>query len=103
MGSLDTLEDFILQKNIDENHILYDEAASYTGEVVRRNYGGKWECCLDMKENSMLYGMLVISDFNKYGVLYSPYEELGLFIFRKEKGILVNNIEMIINPPDFDL
>lgn len=69
--------------------------------MVRRNYGGKWECCLDMRGNSMLYGMPVISGFNKYGVLLSPYEELGLFIFRKKKGMIANNIEMIINPQSF--
>ena len=101
LKSLDSLENFILKKNIDENHELFDDVASYIGEVVRRNYGGKWECCLDMRGNSMLYGMPVISGFNKYGVLLSPYEELGLFIFRKKKGMIANNIEMIINPPSF--
>lgn len=44
LKSLDSLENFILKKNIDENHELFDDVASYIGEVVRRNYGGKWEC-----------------------------------------------------------
>ena len=62
LKSLDSLENFILKKNIDENHELFDDVASYIGEVVRRNYGGKWECCLDMRGNSMLYGMPLFLD-----------------------------------------
>lgn len=102
LQSFNQLEDFILKNNIDENHALYDDIASYIGEVVRRNYGGQWECCLDKKENSMLYGWPVIAGWNKYEVLFCPYESLRLFLFRKEKGMLLHNIEIVINPPNFE-
>ena len=83
--SLDVLEDYILKMNIDSDHDLYDDVASYIGEVVRNTYGGKWECCLD-KKNSLFYGLPVISNFNKYGVLLSPYSLLKIFIHRKKEG-----------------
>lgn len=102
LASLNQLEDFILEKNIDENHPFYDDIASYIGEVVRHNYGGQWECCLDKKGNSMLYGWPVIIGWNKYDVLFCPYESLRLFLFRKNKGMLLKNIEIVINPPKFN-
>lgn len=101
MVSLSTLEKLILEKNINETHDLFDDVASYIGEVVRNTYGGKWECCLD-KKNSLFYGLPVISNFNKYGVLLSPYSLLKIFIHRKKEGQIAHSIEICVNPPDFN-
>lgn len=101
MDSLNFLEDFILENNIDKNHELYDDVACYIGEVVRKNYGGKWECCFDLKENSFFYGMPVISGFNNFNVLLCPYDLLRVFLFRKKRGLLIHSIELDINPPKY--
>lgn len=102
MQSLDALEDFILKNNIDRDHALYDDVASYIGEVVRATYGGKWECWLNMKEDSVHYGMPVITGFNKYDMPLCPYETLRLFVHRKKKGLISNNINFCVNPPEID-
>lgn len=99
LESLKEIETFVLQKGIDRNHDLYDDIACYIGEVVRKTFGGQWECCLDMKNNSMLYGMPVVSGYNKHGVLLSPYELLNIFLLRKKTGFLAHSIKMDVNPP----
>lgn len=101
IASLNSLEKLILEKNINENHDLFDDIASYIGEVVCKTYGGKWECCLD-KKNSLFYGLPVISNFNKFGVLLSPYSLLKIFIQRKKEGQIAHAIEICVNPPEFD-
>ena len=98
LESLNEIETFVLQKGIDRNHDLYDDIACYIGEVVRKTFGGQWECCLDMKSNSLFYGMPVVSGYNKYGVLLSPYELLNIFLLRKKTGMLAQSIEMDVNP-----
>lgn len=99
LESLKEIETFVLQKSIDRNHDLYDDIACYIGEVVRKTFGGQWECCLDMKSNSLFYGMPVVSGYNKHGVLLSPYELLNIFLLRKKTGLLARSIEMDVNPP----
>lgn len=98
LESLNEIETLVLQKSIDRNHDLYDDVACYIGEVVRKTFGGQWECCLDMKSNSVFYGMPVVSGYNKYGVLLSPYELLNIFLLRKKTGLLAHSIEMDVNP-----
>lgn len=49
LESLKEIETFVLQKGIDRNYDLYDDVACYIGEVVRKTFGGQWECCLDIK------------------------------------------------------
>ena len=99
--SLNELEEMILKMNVDENHALFDDIASYIGQVVVENYGGKWECCLD-KNNSLYYGFPVIAGFNNYDVLLSPYSVLKIFIHRKKSGQIFHSIDICINPPAFD-
>ena len=99
LESLKEIETFVLQKGIDREHDLYDDVACYIGEVVRKTFGGHWECCLDMKSNSLFYGMPVVSDYNKHGVLLSPYELLNIFLLRKKTGFLAHSIKMDVNPP----
>lgn len=100
LESLKEIESFVLRNNIGREHDLYDDVACYIGEVVRKTFGGQWECCLDMKDNASFYGMPVISGYNKYGVLLSPYELLGIFLLRKQTGLLAHSIEMDVNPPN---
>lgn len=85
LKSLDSLENFILKKNIDENHELFDDVASYIGEVVRRNYGGKWECCLDMRGNSMLYGMPLFLDLTNTEFCLVRMKNLDFLYFVKKR------------------
>ena len=98
LESLNEIETFVLQKGIDRKHDLYDDIACYIGEVVRKTFGGQWECCLDMKNNSMLYGMPVVSGYNKHGVLLRPYELLNIFLLRKKTRFLAHSIKMDVNP-----
>ena len=83
---LETFDKFLLAVDFRIEHLKYaTKDNSYNWDFSLKN--------LDSLENFIL--------INKYGVLLSPYEELGLFIFRKKKGMIANNIEMIINPPSF--
>ena len=62
MVSLSALEKLILEKNINETHDLFDDVASYIGELVRNTYGGNGNAVLIRK---ILYSM----DFQLFLIL----------------------------------
>jgi hypothetical protein len=81
---------------------LYVVIGRYLGEDFRRNYGGKWEVCLE--EKSPYYGFPVIADFsNVKGYVFPPIFTVKAYTIRKKKGVIKNAVNSYINPKILDL
>lgn len=102
--SLDTLERYLIEKKIDKNSNDVNDAAAYFGEVVRKKYGGKWVCNLDKENNSLYYGLPVITGLGKVtGVLLSPFSSVKSLLIRPRENHFKTIIENHINPIPVDL
>lgn len=102
ISSLTQIENYIIENKISVNSNDYDGLSTYLGEVVRKNYGGKWICNLDEKNNSLYYGFPVIQDHSKYDVLFSPFHIVKAFIIRPKGNLFITAIESQINPPNIN-
>ena len=98
LESLEVVENFILAKKIDINDDQYNDCATYFGEVVRTNIGGKWECSLDKEMNSLYYGFPVIFGHSKFDIQLSPFHVVKIFMLRQRKNHFLKIIENHTNP-----
>ena len=73
------------------------------GEVVRKNYGGKWICNLDNKNNSLYYGYPVIAGHSKFDVLFSPFHSVKIYLVRPREDHFITAIESQVNPEPLNL
>jgi hypothetical protein len=102
MESLPFLEEYLIKNKITINDIDYDSASAYLGQVLRKNYGGKWICNLDKENNSLYYGYPVITGHTKYDVLFSPFHVIKAFLLRHKNNLLTTAIESDISPTEID-
>lgn len=82
ISSLSVLQDYIINEKITINDDDVNDAGCYFGEVVRRNYGGKWICNLD-NTKSVSYGKPVIIGHTKpQDLILSPIDSVLILIIR---------------------
>lgn len=101
--SLKLLENYLVENKTTINDDDYNDAASYLGEVIRRNYKGKWICNLDKENNSLYYGFPVITKHVNYDILYSPFHVVKAFLLRHKENLFITSIESQLNPQKIDL
>jgi hypothetical protein len=81
---------------------FHGNASKYLGEVVRKNFGGKWVLSLDMKENSLYYGKPVLIGFSKHDTQFSPYSVMRSVLLRPNRS-LKEIVLYSVNPVPLDL
>lgn len=102
--SLSVLEKLLETNKISVDDFEYEAACAFLGDFIRIHFNGKWELCLDEKDNSLYYGTPVITGLSPvHGVLYSPFMALGRFLHGYPSGWLMNSIQNEINPPILNL
>jgi hypothetical protein len=88
MNSLDTLEQYLLQKSASSNDgQLRNRAARYLGEVFRKNVGGKWELFIEDPRN-LFFGLPVISGYSVRSIEFCPIEMISNCLARRRPGLL---------------
>ncbi|TNH22369.1 hypothetical protein [Testudinibacter sp. TR-2022] len=104
IDSLQTLEKYLIGEKIDKNSDDVNDAAAYFGEVVRMNYGGQWICNLDKENNSLYYGLPVITGLGKVkDVLLSPFTSVKSLLLRPRENHFKTIIDNHISPKLLDL
>jgi len=101
--SLKLLENYLLENKTTINDDDYNDASSYLGEVIRKNYNGQWICNLDKENNSLYYGFPVITKHVNYDILYSPFHVVKAFLLRHKENLFFISIESQLNPQKIDL
>ena len=109
LDSLAELERYVRAKNLIVNDTSEEAIAqrvdcwTYLGEVVRLNFGGRWQVSMN-DENSLNRGLFVIEGHAKTpGVEFVPNRLLQAFIQRGRGGEWRRAIEAQINPRAIDL
>jgi hypothetical protein len=102
-ASLNDLEKYLLENNTSVNENDFNDSAAYFGEVVRKNYGGKWQCSLNLTKNSIDYGYPVIVGHTKYNLELNPFHAVRSYILRKRPDHFQTVIGNDINPDTLDL
>lgn len=100
--SLDRLERYFLSMEprfLDQTEIerFINRAGRYLGEVLRINYGGRWELCID-DPNHIYYGQPMITGYAKQNLEFAPIAAFRRFSRRKQPGMLRQIIDNHINP-----
>lgn len=104
LKSLTDLENYLTKNKVDQDSDDVNNAAAYFGEVVRKKYGGKWICSLDMKNNSLYYGKPVISGHTTPDDLQlSPFDTVLLYIISPRKDHFLITIENDLDDESIDL
>lgn len=102
--SLDRLEQFYLSRNPagTAKEQLIQNAARYFGEVVRRNYGGKWQLEIENPKH-LYYGLPVVSGYAPSKVKLSPHQTFRMFTKGKPPGFLRQVISSQLSPKELNL
>jgi len=103
LDSLSTLEEFAQRKVITSESVMVNDIAAYIGEVIIVNYGGGWRCSIENGPKSVSYGLPVVYGFNNYGLEFSPFEVVGVFVERPRKNHFFKSIQGYINPLEDEL
>jgi hypothetical protein len=97
--SLHALEAWLLQSYSDyrdllskENAPVYDGAARYFGEVLRRAVGGEWIVFLNSKRSSS-FGYPAIDNYPGRGVLITPHTCITAAIDRQKGHYLLSIVK----------
>ena len=98
LKTLKYIEKYIIRVDVVIDDDDYNDLSVYLGEVLRRNYGGKWICNLDKENNSLSYGFPVIEGDYNPGVLFSPFHVVKAFILRRKSGHFRAAIESYVHP-----
>ncbi|UYZ63943.1 hypothetical protein [Hymenobacter weizhouensis] len=105
VNSLYELERYVLdmgvsfQDSSDTALLLRSKCWEYLGEVVVKNYNGRWKLS-DNEENSANRGMFVVVGHSYVeGIEFVPARYLRMFTTRRKPGMLVAILESDVNPP----
>lgn len=98
LNSLKDVEGYISEHNVTIDNDDYDRISAYLGEIVRKNFNGKWSCNLDKENNAVYYGFPVIEGHADHGVLFSPFHIVKAFMLRKKENLLMTAVQNQINP-----
>jgi len=107
LSSLAKLEELFLKmangadKDIRDRLIVY--FARYLGEIVRTNYGGKWQLSLDDQKNVNFNTPVIVGHTPIQGLEFSPIGIMRAFALKRRPGMLRTAIDADINPSPLDL
>ncbi|WP_160138676.1 hypothetical protein [Chryseobacterium sp. c4a] len=102
LNSLNDLETYSSKTNIAVDIDHYTDVAAYLGELVRKEFGGKWICCLDKENNPAYYGFPVIEGHAPEGVLFAPFFVVEAFLLREKKSLFLNAIKIQVGANRID-
>jgi len=102
LESLLDFETFILVEKITFEHDLFITCARYLGEILVQNFNGKWALDID-DPNSLYYGKPVVTNYSKYGTIFSPINILKNYTRAYKRGLLLKVIKSDIDPENFNL
>lgn len=108
LGSLNELERYLLEKNINFQDPSVEALNArtlcwyYLGEVVRMNYGGNWEFSMS-EDNTMYWGRYVIEGHTPVpGVQFEPMGLVARFLRKRNPGTFLRSINSQVNPEPVD-
>lgn len=107
LSSLAKLEELFLKmangadKDMRDRLIVY--FARYLGEIVRTNYGGKWQLSLDDPKNVNFNTPVIVGHTPIQGLEFSPIGIMRAFALKRRPGMLWTAIDADINPSPLDL
>jgi len=107
LSSLAKLEELFLKmangadKDIRDRLIVY--FSRYLGEIVRTNYGGKWQLSLDDQKNVNFNTPVIVGHTPIQGLEFSPIGIMRAFALKRRPGMLWTAIDADINPSPLDL
>jgi len=91
IDSLNELERYLSTENIKKDDEDQQFAAMYLGELIIKNYGGKWVIDLDDLK-SLDFAIPIIKGHSKFDVTFNPFHAVSIYIIRKVSGILYKSI-----------
>jgi hypothetical protein len=104
LASLDLVETFALNIEAKPETKFADHASQYMGTVLVDNYDGHWELSLDSKNNSLNYGLPVITGHTEVeGLQFCPYQTINLFLAKPKRGMLKDAVLADVADDDFNL
>jgi hypothetical protein len=104
LDSLENLEAYLKENKITKDSEEVNDAACYFGEVVRKKYGGRWKCSLDLENNSRYYGKPVITEHTTPKDLeLSPFDAVIGYTIRPREHHFAKIIENHIETQPLDL
>jgi hypothetical protein len=77
--------------------------ARHLGEIVRVNYGGKWELPLDDEKNVNFNTPVLTGHCPVEGVECAPISIMRGYSLRRKKGSLKRAVDADVNPSSIDL
>jgi hypothetical protein len=77
--------------------------ARHLGEIVRLNYGGKWELPLDDEKNVNFNTPVLTGHCPVEGVECAPISIMHAYSLRRKKGTLKRAVDADVNPTSIDL
>lgn len=102
LDSLEVFEEFVESEKINFDHDLFITCARYLGEVVVKNFNGKWS--LDIEDpDSLYFKKPVVIGYSSHGALFSPVNILKNYTREYKKGLLLKAILSDIEPDTFNL
>jgi hypothetical protein len=107
LHSLSKLEDLFIKmsENIenDKKNSLIVFFARYLGEIVIKNFGGKWTLPIDDPKNVNFNTPVIIGHSPIEGLEFSPIGVIRAFSLRKRAGMLKTAIDAQASPNPIDL
>ncbi|MBR8233532.1 hypothetical protein K6W26_08885 [Burkholderia sp. AU42008] len=77
--------------------------ARFLGEIVRENYGGKWELPLDDEKNVNFNTPVIVGHTPVEGLEFAPLSVMRAYALRRKQGTLQRAVSAQINPTPLDL
>jgi hypothetical protein len=77
--------------------------ARYLGEIVRTNYGGKWQLSLDDPKNVNFNTPVIAGHTPIEGLEFSPIRTMRAFALKRQPGMLWRAINAHVDPRPVDL
>lgn len=104
MDKLEDLFDLMAEgKSADDRASLVVFFARYLGELVLKNYGGKWSLPLEDEKNVNFNTPVIVGHCSIEGLEFAPISVMRGYSLRKRKGSLRRALDADVNPKALDL
>ncbi|HDR9185436.1 TPA: hypothetical protein QDB06_006081 [Burkholderia vietnamiensis] len=77
--------------------------ARFLGEIVRENYGGKWDLPLDDEKNINFNTPVIVGHVPIDGLEFAPLSVMRAYALRRKPGTLQRAVDAQVNPKPVDL
>lgn len=107
--SLNALENFYLALISDEpikNSVVEQvelTAPAYLGEVVRTNFGGKWELNIENPKHLYYRQPVIVGHSRSVKLQFCPFFVFNSFRVQKRQGLLIRAVKESVQPQPLDL